>query len=195
MLDEWIRNHSEGGNGKKIWADYWNKKRRYVFLIGVICVGIIALLWPSQPISAPQAVPEKLAYDNSVDLARAQLASELESILSQIDGAGKVQVSITLSSDGKKQYASKTVDEKRDTKEIDRNGGERNIKEENLSTDLAVSGGQAVLIESQAPQVLGVLVVAEGARDVFIREKLSDATATLLNISPHQVRVLPRKEG
>lgn len=193
MLDEWIRNHNE--NGKKVFTENWNNKRRNIFLVGMICIGIIALLWPSQPISAPQAVPERNLPSDSVDLAKAQLADELESILSQIDGAGKVQVSITLSSDGKKQYASKTVDEKRDTKETDRNGGERNIKEENLSTDLAVSGGQAILIESQAPEVLGVLVVAEGARDVIIKEKLNDATATLLNISPHQVRVLPRKEG
>lgn len=193
MLDEWIRKNSE--EGKNMLQETWNNKRKYLFLIGLICIGIIAVVWPYQPVSSPKTVQESYLPSDGVDMAKAQLAGELQSILSQIEGAGKVQVSITLSSDGKKQYATNTSDEKRDTKETDRNGGERNITEENTSSDLAVSSGQALLIESRAPEVVGVLVVAEGARDILVKEKLSDATATLLNISPHQVRVLSRKEG
>lgn len=104
-----------------------------------------------------------------------------------------MSVSISLRSDGLKNYASNTQNEVRETSEQDRNGGDRKIREENMSSDVAVSGGSALLVEEKAPEILGVLVVAEGAGNASVKEELSDATATLLDISPHQVRVLPRK--
>ena len=45
------------------------------------------------------------------------------------------------------------------------------------------------------PEILGVLVVADGAQDPQVKENLAQATATLLDISPHRVRVMPREGG
>lgn len=189
MLEEWIRGN-QGEDGTKATID-WNKWSRYLLAV-VVCIGLLALIWPmgkSQP--AKVAVPSS---SNSVDQARENLSQELQSILAQVEGAGKVNVSITLSSNGTKNYASNSKNEIRETSEQDRSGGDRKIREENLSSDIAVSAGSALLVEEKAPEILGVLVVAEGARDASIKEQLTDATATLLNISPHQVSVVTRKE-
>ncbi len=78
--------------------------------------------------------------------------------------------------------------------EHDNNGGDRQVREENVSSEIAVSGGSALLVEEKAPQITGVLVVADGADDPVVKEELGEATAALLNLSPHQIRVLPRKE-
>lgn len=188
MLEEWIRgSQKEDGAPGMI---EWGKWSRYLLAL-VICIGLLALIWPSG-----KSQPAKVAVttDSNVNQVQENLSQELESILAQIDGAGKVGVSITLSSNGVKNYASNSKNEVRETSEQDRNGGDRKIREENLTSDIAVSGSSALLVEEKAPDVLGVLVVAEGARDAAIKEELTNATATLLNISPHQVRVLPRKE-
>lgn len=190
MLEEWIRG-SRGEDDAKGVID-WSKWSRYL-LAFVVCIGLLALIWP-----VGKSQPAKVAVQtspSSVDQAQESLRRELQSILSQIDGAGKVGVSITLSSNGVKNYASNSKNEIRETSEQNRNSADRKIREENLSSDIAVSGSSALLIEERAPNVLGVLVVAEGAKDAAIKEKLTDATATLLNISPHQVSVVARKEG
>ncbi len=189
MLEEWIRGIKEPENASE--ARDWKKWSRYLLAI-VVCIGLLALIWPmdkSQP--SPAAVKTN---NSSVEQAKAKLTAELQSILSQVEGAGEVGVSISLNSNGLKDYASNTKNEIRETSEQDRSGGDRKIREENLSSDIAVSGGAALLVEEKAPQVLGVLVVADGAGNAAVKERLTDATATLLNISPHQIRVVPRKE-
>ena len=189
MLEEWIRgirpNATEEGISSR------NKWSRYLLVI-LVGVGILALIWPTGK-NQPAQVTEKSA-SSSVDQSREKISQELEDILSQVEGAGQVSVSLSLTSDGLKNYASNTKNDVRETSEQDRNGGNRKIREENTSSEVAVSGGSALLVEEKAPQIQGVLVVAEGAADAEVKEELSDATAALLNLSPHQVRVLPRKE-
>jgi stage III sporulation protein AG len=188
VLEEWIRGirhdgSEEGTSGKSKWS-------RYLLAI-LVCIGLLALIWPLGK-HEPAKVTVKSA-SSSVDQSRAKISQELEGILSQVEGAGQVSVSISLLSDGLKNYASNTKNDVRETSEQDLNGGNRKIREENLSSDVAVSGGSALLVEEKAPLILGVLVVAEGAGNPAVKEELGDATATLLNLSPHQVRVLPRK--
>lgn len=191
MLDEWIRRSQDKGEDKQSFLK--GKKNRYIIVI-VICLGLLALLWPVSKVeksAAPLiATGKAVTAEGSV---KAQLSAELESILSEIDGAGQVEVALTLSSEGEKTYASNRRDEKRETEEIQAQGSKKMSREENLVQDLAVSAGSPLLIEDKFPEVLGVLVVADGANQKAVQEKLSDATATLLNISANKVRVMPRK--
>lgn len=189
MLEEWIRGH-RGGEEK---SANKSKKSKYLLVI-LICLGLLALLWPVTKTEkpTPQVTGVEKALTNS-DNSKTQLALELESILAQIEGAGEVDVSLTLSSDGKKTYASNIRNEKRDIEENDSRGLKKKSVEQNLVHDLAVSSGNPLIIEQEYPQVIGVLVVADGGSQPDVCEKLTDATATLLNISPHKVSVMPRK--
>lgn len=188
MLDEWLRK-VDGSDEKKGLA-MWNKWGRYV-LVGLVCIGLLALMWPSSK-NAPVKNVAVQKSEVPSDSVRASLAGELQSILSQVDGAGKVEVSLMLNSNGVKTYASNTKNESKQTQEMDKNSGERSIREDNLASDIAVLGGAPILVEDKAPKVTGVLIVADGARDAAVKEELTDAAVTLLNISPHQVRVVPR---
>jgi len=190
VWDEWKKKIT--GDLEKSGAANWSKKGKYL-IVAAVCLGILSLMWPiNNSVPVQTAAPSAMKYEG-VAQAKADLAVELESILSQVEGAGTVQVSITLSSDGLKSYARNTKHERRETQEMDRNSGDRNITEENQSSDIAASGGAALLVEDSAPEVVGVLVVAEGAANSLVKEKLTDATTTLLNIAPHQVRVVARK--
>ncbi|HPT69010.1 MAG TPA: hypothetical protein PKW50_02615 [Syntrophomonas sp.] len=187
MLEEWVRGiypgKGEEGNSHSKWS-------RYILVI-LICIGMLALIWPMGK-NVPVQVSEE-STSGSVERSQQKISRELENILSQIEGAGQVRVSISLSSDGLKSYASNTKNDVRETVEQDKSGGDRQVREENTSSEIAVSGGTALLVEEKAPHITGVLVVADGADDPVIKEELGKATAALLNLSPHQISVLPRK--
>lgn len=191
MLDEWIRRGQENGEDNQPF--FKGKKSRYIMVI-MICLGLLALLWPIGQVeknAAPLTGTKKAALgEGSV---KAQLTAELESILSEIDGAGRVEVGLTLSSEGVKSYATNRRDEKRETQENEAQGVKKTSREENLVQDIAVSSGAPLLVEDKFPKILGVLVVADGANRKTVQENLSDATATLLNIPVYKVRVMPRK--
>ncbi|NLB88965.1 MAG: hypothetical protein GX790_07045 [Syntrophomonadaceae bacterium] len=191
MLEEWIRKGKEDEQNNFL----SNSKMKYLLVI-VICMGLLALIWPSTKtntnVSTP-AVQETTKEVISSSSIKSSLARELEAILSQIDGVGNVNVSLTLSSEGIKTYASNIRDEKRDIQETDNRGGKKTTVEQNVTRDLAVSSGTPLLVEEKMPEILGVLVVADGASNPKVMERLVNATATLLDISPHKVTVMPRK--
>lgn len=188
MLDEWLKNI--GGGKENGGAFIKSKKGRYIIII-VICVGLLALLWDPSPqvdSQSPQEMQQQFTGGNSV---KEQLTCELKNILGQIEGAGYIKVSITVSSDGEKFYLSNVVEEKNDIAETDSQGGAKKSLEVKTTRELAVSSGNPLLIESKLPPITGVLIVAEGARDPAVKEKLLAATATLLNIPAHKISVMP----
>lgn len=191
VLDEWIRRGQDSSEDNRPF--FKGRKSRYIMVV-MICLGLLALLWPITKVektAQPLAGVEKATSgEGSV---KAQLTAELESILSEIDGAGRVEVGLTLSSEGVKSYASNRRDEKRETQENEAQAVKKTSREESRVQDLAVSSGAPLLVENKSPKVLGVLVVADGANRKVVQENLSDATATLLNIPVYKVRVMPRK--
>ncbi|HCF71751.1 MAG TPA: hypothetical protein DER33_09260 [Syntrophomonas sp.] len=187
-MEEWIRGIKEE-TGEKF--SLRSKKGRYLIVI-VVCLGLLALLWPAPNRSGTQQSVSRPNGGTGGSI-KEQMQAELETILSQVDGAGKVEVRMTLASDGLKNYAVNIKDETRKTEEKDYKGVERTIDEQNTVKDLAVSGGESLLVEQKSPQILGVLVVADGACDPMVKEELTNVTATLLNLSAYQVRVAARR--
>lgn len=191
MLHEWIRGENNDGGDRPTFP---GKKSKYILVIA-ICLGLLALIWPvtrTDKVSNNNTAVRSSEISTDKKLNR-ELASELEYILSRIDGAGKVKVSISLASGGLRTYAANTRNESRSIEES-QSGANKKTTETNVSRDLAVSAGAPLLVENKTPEVMGVLVVAEGATSAIVQEKLVQATATLLNISPHQVCVMPGRD-
>lgn len=192
MMGEWFKNI--WGNKENPGALFKNNKSKYIIIIA-ICVGLLALVWNPAPrvdhLSQQESQPQLSGGYGVKD----QLISELSTILGQIEGAGYIKVSITLSSDGAKTYLSNLSEEKNEVKETDQQGGKKESLEVKNTRELAVSSGNPLLIESKFPNVTGVLVVAEGARDPVVKEKILTAAATLLNIPAHRVSVMPGEGG
>lgn len=191
MLEEWIRNGNQSSTG----LSWFQSKKGKTILVIVVSIGLLAILWPVGQINPPPAAPVSAAAEPGYTGKSQQIGAQLEQILSQIDGAGKVQVNIMLASEGSREYAHNTREEKRDTSEQQAPGQNKRVVEQSTSFDLAVSAGSPLLVEEKAPEVLGVLVVAEGAANVAVKEQLSSATATLLNIPLHRVMVVAGKGG
>jgi len=124
---------------------------------------------------------------------------KLEEILSKMSGAGKVEVMITYYTGIEKitAYDVKKSDSK--TEEIDSEGGKRTISESEyesttLYEDVSVGSRQPVVVKEIYPEVKGVVVVAEGAGNAEIREKLIRAVTVLMDIPMYKVQVFERKK-
>lgn len=128
------------------------------------------------------------------------LNAELERVLSLIDGAGRVTVSVTLEAGPRYDYAVNENTTERKTEETDKAGASRVINEiiRSLQMVLTRQGSsleKPVLEQIERPVVRGVLVVAPGAGDSRVRARLTEAVQTFLNIPAYRVQVVPKTNG
>ena len=170
--------------------------RQKEFLLALlILAGAITLLWPHDEPHTTQSLETLTPQEKTIlEDTQQKMAEQVQHILSQISGIGTVDVSLTLDSDGMKEYAFNQTAETRQSHETGQNGIPKEEKTISQSQDVAISGGNALLVKKHYPQVAGVLVVAQGAKDPVMQQKICDAVAVLLDISPHRVRVLAGEE-
>ncbi|MCQ1529824.1 stage III sporulation protein AG [Lutispora saccharofermentans] len=134
-------------------------------------------------------------YMNREDNYGSEIEKQLSSILSKISGAGKVSVMITYES-GKELVTQKDnsrVDKITDEK--DTNGGTRVINESSIDDKTVMvnqQGGssQPIVVKEINPEIKGVIVVAEGARNSKVKLKISEAVQTVLDVPAYRVTVL-----
>lgn len=124
------------------------------------------------------------------------LARELEQVLSHIQGAGAVRVSLSLERGPVYVYGTNTSTDSRTTDEKDASGGIRTVVETTSTRQAVVLrdagyGERPLITEEQRPTVAGVLVLAEGAGTSRVRLDIVRAIQALFPIAAHKITVLP----
>ena len=105
------------------------------------------------------------------------LEARLEHVLSQIGGAGGVDVLITVRSEGEKVIATEST--------VNEDGS--------VTTAPVFSGGDVVVLEEMNPEITGVLIVAAGAQNLSVRFALAEAAASVLNIDQSLIKVYAKE--
>ena len=128
-----------------------------------------------------------------------RLAEELVQVLECVQGVGRVSVKVTLHSSAQMSYATENQISTTKSSEGLQSGGSRTTEENRQEDKLAMESktqgvSQPVVITEERPQAVGVLVVAEGAADMAVREQLANAVQVLLDIPAHKVTVLPMEK-
>lgn len=180
---------------KKVKDRPWKTPQIRAAVIVLAIIGIALILWPTSPAPAPSTTPQEKSFAPASHPGRVALEKELSQVLSQIRGVGLVQTKLTLNSEGSQVYARNERIETRQTQEKDRNGTTRDITEQSSDRQLVLSNNAPVLEESKAPEIVGVLVIAEGAADPAVEESLSQAVTGLLGLPASRVTVLPMEKG
>lgn len=162
-----------------------DKEKKLFFKLALCLLVGIALMYVArgnggrdQPEAA--ALPQDqaaVAAGNDYYDEEAALEAKLVTILAQIKGAGAVAVALTFAESVESVYAEE--------------------EEQAVSTDqsqsssaLAAINDNPVLIKQRLPKVLGVVVVAEGAGDPLVKERLYQAASSLLGLNAAQVAVI-----
>ena len=118
------------------------------------------------------------------------LESRLEQVLSQVAGAGRVEVMVTLNS-SKEQVVAQ---EKAETASRDAEGGaESGLETRYVLLEKADGSTSPLVLKEEEAKVEGVLIVAEGADNVLVTDSLSRAAQALLAVPAHKVEVLKMK--
>ena len=114
-----------------------------------------------------------------------QLEDRVKKLLSTVEGVGKVDVMIVLSSS-------------EETQEEDPDGGTRRAvsREQSETTVMTGSGTDiAPVVEKEImPQIQGIVVSAQGGGNAVIKEEISAALEALFHVPRHKIRVLKRVE-
>jgi len=118
--------------------------------------------------------------------------SELSAILSEIKGAGKTKVMISYDGEGTVVPAETTNTSSTMTT---KNGEVVQKSSESKNTIIVNSGGVSgpVILEKKSPDIIGIIVVAEGAKDPEVAIKLVRAVQTVTGVTADKIRVFEMK--
>ncbi|WP_027955434.1 stage III sporulation protein AG [Halobacillus kuroshimensis] len=196
---------SSDKEGKKV-----NKTK---YLIGLGMIGVLIILVSSwfQPDAEPRTPPaagstqEQAASETSPSLEQTDSITQLEGeyekqlkpLLENIQGVSAVDIMINLSSTHKKEYDKNLIIGKQNTKESDKNGGEREIEDYTREQQLVLvrQGDREVplLTQTSKPEVSGVFVTAKGVDQIQVKEWVVEAVSRVLDVPTHRISVLPKQ--
>ena len=187
-------NNSEGGKNTLIWR---------ILVLGLI--GIFLLLSGDLFTGKKRNIQEVPVYQSGREVQveedyESRLSSQLEEIISLIKGVGRVKVKIYITghTEYEYEYNSRTINKV--STELDQNGGQREIVEDNLEREVVLTrdpGGneRPIIRREKLPQIQGVLIVAQGAENARVKAEIIYAVRNLLNIPVHRISVLPYERG
>ena len=156
---------------------------QYKYVILVVAVGAALLLLP--PLWEREEGGEARERAAEQPDSGAELEARLSRVLSKIDGAGEVEVVLTLKS-GPQQVLAQDVDTTLD---------DRGTQSALTSVVISRGGGEeeAVVIQQLSPQYQGALVVCSGGDDPQVRLRIVEAVAALTGLGADQISVCKGK--
>ena len=159
------------------WAKVWKLLDQYKYVLIVIAAGVILLLWPTgqKGETAPAAGAEVQETFNLEELEE-----KLSQTLSQVEGAGKVTVALTVKSGMEQVLASD-----RSTSVTERG----NSVEDKTVLVNAGSGQETVLVTQRWPTFQGALVVCEGGDNMEIQLLMTQAVSGLTGLGADRITV------
>lgn len=165
---------------------FTGKNLKIIILSIIVLIALIMYIGISDNSTTTKdnLINENRTYQTTLEYCE-QIENKLETLLSQIDGAGQVKVMITVDGSPELVYASDT-----DTKTSSNSSGTTSTSS---SSPIIVSGNgnsNALILTENLPAVKGVIVVSSGASNISIKLDILNAVSTLLDISTDKISVL-----
>lgn len=189
-IKKFITKKTEGNNKKNI-------ENLVVFLILLIVTVIaINMIWSKDE---EQAEEEQASYkvlasqdenSNIIENTEYDLQTQLEDILSKMDGIGKVDVLITYSQTSTivpmySETQSSTV-----TEETDSGGGTRIQESSNVNKEVITDGNNEAITQTvMLPKVEGAIVIAEGGGNATTKANIVQAVSAVTGLATYKVQV------
>lgn len=152
------------------------EKFRYVILVAV--VGLVLMLIPSRSETAAET------KQTEPTAAQQNVAEELTQILSQLQGAGKVKVMLTVQAGESTEYQ---VDE-----DIT-NGETGSVRRETVIVTDENRAQQGLIRQVNPPRYLGAIVLCEGADSAAVRLSIIEAVSKVTGLGADKISVLKMK--
>ena len=163
---------------------------RYKYFLAVIAVGVLLLLSAKVPASEP-AKEEGTQTEAAFDLQTFQ--QSVADSLAQIEGAGRVEVLLSLEAGEESVYASDVSQSSQST------GGSSDSTSETYQSTMSILsdgsyGETPVLIKSKYPTFRGAVILCEGADSDTVRLQIVQAVSALCGISSDHISISKLKQ-
>lgn len=152
-----------------------DEKRRVNLLVAIGALGLLLLAfseWIPESTTPEHTEPQPITEATQQDYA-SQLESRLQSLIAQVDGAGAVEVMVTLENGEESIYAT----------------DEQTSADGSTSVSHVIVSDEGLIETTQTPQVLGVAVVCEGGDIVAVQNRISTLVEVLTGVGANHVTV------
>ncbi len=192
---------------KKLWRDLGTRRWIFLFLVGVLLVVIAVPVGEKTNHGQQDRVTEtkgaeeggmqdlhsSYGIQTAANTYEAELEARLTVLLGQIEGAGAVQVMVTVSRSSELLLQSDTSREESVIRETDSQGGIRDNTSLREDRQTVLTGGsgtsQPYVVGKIMPQVEGVVVACEGGDRPTVQAEISAAVQALFDLAPHKIKV------
>lgn len=147
--------------------------KRYRYVVLVLMVGLFLM-------ALPEEKGETLPAPSTVETAPS-LQTQLEEILSQLQGAGKVKVLLSQSSGEETLY------------QTDRDTGNTDIKTETVIITEDDRSQTGLVRQVNPPSYLGAVVLCQGADNAAVKLSIVEAVSRATGLSTDKISVLKMK--
>lgn len=153
--------------------------KKYRFVILILGIGIVMMVLPTGKTSNTEEIPstQPAMFDDPTQ--------ELSQILSQIHGAGKVQIMLT------KGVGERTVYQT--DQERDNTDNNQSVRVETVIVTDKDRAQQGLIQQILAPEYRGAIVVCQGADDAAVRLAIIEAVADATGLGTDRISVLKMK--
>lgn len=183
--------------GTQLKTTYW---LIVLAIVGIGMMMIYKMILPSPVVEPAMSVNSKNTDRKSstadhMKTCEQEWEEQLQYSLGVIEGVGEIVVDVAMDMSREIHYATNAVCEARTTEEKDTDGGIRKITERKESTDLVMLNNNAapVPIKTTGSQIKGVLVVAEGARNSYVKASLARAVQTVTGLPAHKITIIAKE--
>lgn len=150
---------------------------KYKFVLLIICVGLIFILLPS-------GTAEKEEQGERIQTSEINYISQrdLATILSKIEGAGRVEVMLSIETSTETDY------------QLNRDGSTSETQRVSTVTVIDAQRNESGLVsKTNAPVYRGAIVVCDGADDPAVQLSVVDAVSNITGLRTNQISVLKMK--
>ena len=171
-----------GEKVKKIIEKIKSIKNIQIIVVVALCVVAVVIYFAASGVKKKKA---EVVEESGSSL-------ELEEVLSSIKGAGKTKVMIAYDGEGS-IVPAETVNSSSTVTSKDGTVTEKTV--ENKNTVIVSGGGSSgpIILEKKSPEIIGIIVVAEGAGDPAVAVKLIRAVQTVTGVSADKITVFEMK--
>lgn len=177
-----------------VWKDH---KKIMTYTLIMTLLGVFLVVWSNTDLTTQKEV--SLPQERKEEFLVEDLEERLKKSLSLMEGVGRVEVQIYYSSNPRYVFGEdRSLLEKATLEEAQ--GSIKQIREESTLYEIVIlrdgAGGERPLIEEEVkPSITGVLVVAEGAGQYVVKDRILRSVATLLGLPLYRIDVVTGKGG
>lgn len=153
--------------------------KKYRFIIVILLIGLFLMMLPETEHSNVTVTPTVQQQEEK------DLQSQLEEVLGQMQGAGKVKVLLTLSAGERSVFQQNETSEQSETN--------RNIRKETVIITDSGRGECGLVQQTFSPVYQGAVILCQGADSAAVRLAIIEAVSSVTGLDSSNISVLKMK--